>query len=85
MRKLVALVFAITASLLAPSAAFSSQTTQNYVRCIEKILAVLIKKWSSDGWLQQSLLTHQSLTSSPYHKHNFAMLILGLLSCSLIC
>jgi len=61
MRKLGALVFAITASLLAPSTAFSSETTQNYVRCIEKNISgadqeVVIR------WMVSAIATHPSIS-----------------------
>ena len=61
MRKFVALVFAITASLLAPSTAFSSETTQNHLRCFEKYISgadreVVIR------WMITTIATHSSLS-----------------------
>ena len=61
MRKLVALVFAITASLLAPSTAFSGETTQNYVSCIEKTISGADQEVAI-RWMVSAIATHPSIS-----------------------
>jgi len=61
MKRLIILFFAATLSLQVPTAAFSSETTQNYVRCIEKNISgadqeVFIR------WMISAIATHPSIS-----------------------
>lgn len=77
------MVFAITANLLAPSTAFSGETTQNYVRCFEKKISGANQEVFA-RWMITAIATHPSIsdivTRSPAQLRNADIRVAELLT-----